>query len=53
MKNAVGNYRKIESFLSDCEQYVSGVKKEGFINEEEIFTVSIALFCLYIIDNFK
>uniref|UniRef100_A0A1B6CD56 cysteine--tRNA ligase n=2 Tax=Clastoptera arizonana TaxID=38151 RepID=A0A1B6CD56_9HEMI len=37
MQNAVGNYRKIESFLSDCEQYISGIKTDGAIDENEVF----------------
>lgn len=36
MSLAVGTYRRIESFLDDCHNYVSGVKDTGDINEIEL-----------------
>ena len=37
---AVGTYRRIESFLDDCNNYVIGTKLTGDIDEIELLKVT-------------
>lgn len=40
MMTAIGTFRKVESFLDECELYISGVKQTGDIDEPALFKVN-------------
>lgn len=40
MQNAVGITKKLDNFISDCDNYVAGKFKGGEIDENLLFAVS-------------